>query len=512
MRDMTLKHIALPLLVILLAYTTVLGQETRSGWTPPQVLGDGWWQSINVDRQGVAHVGWYGGFNGSGPEDFTDALMYRARSFDGAWTPMNDVIVTGQGGWTVRNALVATSDGTLHAAFRAGTLHRFASAPISTASSASSWKLSGPISSTGYYIDMVADANDALHVVISGREADIENEPFSLESDPCPLCFDLYYRRSTDGGLSWTSPYNLSRDKDAGSDRPSIWVGASGRLYVSWDVGADWYVARGTPRGAALRYSNDAGLTWSEPIILQGGDDPEFRPIQIAVTELRDSSLMAVWRYSGNDDRQIYFQLSSDLGQTWTEPEPIEGITARSVSDASIDRYELLTDSLGIAHLFVAGYSGESAADSLPALYHLEYRQGQWATRELVFNSPEERPEWPQAAVGPQGDIHLTWFVRRACEGGSCTIGLRVYYSHRDGTLLNQPTQAFNPTRTPEPTPTLLVELEPTATPLPPVELLQSASVNTTRDTYAATVFVGGLMAVTVLCAGVIAIARFWRR
>jgi hypothetical protein len=506
------------IIVILLAfwYAPTLGQDTRTLWTPPQVVGDGWWQSITVDRQDTAHIGWYGtrADGDTDPANDMDALMYVSRSRDNVWSVPNDVIVTGQGGWTVRNSLVATNDGMLHGFYRGGPDHWFSNVFIPEAASARSW--SPPLSvSSGYYLDMIADDHDVLHLVYDGREADIAGLPFNLESDPCALCYDLYYRRSTDGGNSWTPPFNLSRDKDAGSDRPDIWIGqTSGRIYVDWDVGLDWYNGRGHPLAVGLRYSDNGGTTWSAPIILEG-NNPAFRPIQIATTELRNGELLAVWRYASEADPRIYFQLSSDLGQTWSEPEPIPDIYARGVTDSTLDDYELLTDSFGVVHLFMVGQP-DLGAGANPSLYHIEYRQGRWGAKQRIFYSPDERPEWPKAAIGPQGDIHLTWFVRGIAENAtsfeSSTIGLKVYYSYRGPILAEQPTLAFEPTRTPQPTPTLERQLVATVTPLPTVEPVTNPVTSRTRDLYASQVVVGGMLAVVVFCGGIIAIKRFWRR
>jgi len=517
MNALRVKRIVLFSIVTMLVAWKVQGQDTRSTWSPPQVIGDGWWQSIALDRQGTAHIGWYGTVNqveGDNPATNIDALLYISRFADGTWTSPNDVIVTGVGGYTVRNSLASTSDGMLHAVFRAGTRHQFSNTLAETAAGAGNWNSPQQVSGDGYYVDMTADENDVLHVVYSGREADTGGLPVILEGDPCPYCYDLYYRRSTDEGVSWTPPYNLTRDRDAGSDRPDIWVGASGRLYVVWDVGSDWYVGRGTPRGVGFRYSDDDGLTWSDAILLDGGGDPDLRPIQAAATELRDGSVMVVWRYSQDIDPHIFFQLSSDL-ETWTEPQPIEGVFARRSPDCSIDDYELRADPLGIAHLFVVGRSSVDSGAN-PSLYHIEYRQGRWVTPQRVFYSADAQPEWPKVALGIQGDIHLTWFVRSIAEGtsslGTCTVGLKVYYSYRGPILGDQPTLAFNPTRTPQPTPTLVQILQATATPLPQVEPLENVAVNTTRDMYAIQTVVGGSVVVAVLCAAIIAISRFWRR
>jgi hypothetical protein len=223
---------------------------------------------------------------------------------------------------------------------------------------------------------------------------------------------------------------------------------------------------------------------------------------------------MMVWRYSDTDNPNIYFQLSDDL-QTWTEPETIAGIYGRSITDCSIDDYELQTDALGTVHHVVVGHH-DIPTTANPSLFHLEFRQGRWGAVQRLFYSSEEQPEWPKSAFGPQGDIHLTWFVRSIPEdaglGTSCTQGLKVYYSHRDPVLANQPTLAFNPTHTPQPTPTLMEVLEPTATPLPQVKPVEGPVINTTRDIYAIQTVGGGILFVALLCGSIIALTRFLRR
>jgi hypothetical protein len=495
-------------LLLAIETTALQAQDSNTAWSPPQVLGDGWWQSITVDRQDTPHVGWFGSF---GEDMNADLMMYTFRQPDGTWTVPNDVLFTGEGGFTVRNSLVATSDGILHAVFRAGNLHRFASAPIAASATTSSWSPPVNISGQGYYVDMIADTNDVLHLVYSGAGGEAAAvQP--LEGAPCSLCYNLYYRRSTDGGATWSQPYPVSIEPDSGSDRPSIIQGSSGRLYIFWDEGVDWYVSRGQPKDVRLVYSNDGGLTWSDSIILNGSDDLELRPIQITLTELRDGTLLAVWRYATDRDRHIYYQLSSDLGITWTDPTPIPRVFTRSMNDTPLDDYEIITDQRGVAHLFLVGQADESSVSN-PSLYHLQYRQNDWRVRQTIFYSSQERPEWPQAALGPQGDIHLTWFVRGLAEGitsfTSATAGLKVYYSYRAPISPDQPTQAFNPTRVPQPTATPFQRLEPTLTAFPTTEPVEFLVSMTTSDNQAAQTLLGGLFATGIFCLGVVLFYRF---
>jgi hypothetical protein len=489
---------------------SVYGQSAIPVWSSPQLLGEGWWQSLAVDRAGTAHVGWYHAPAGH------DSLMYTFRPIDGEWSVPYDAVYTGEGGLTVRNALGITSQGMLFAAYRDGTDHWVSGAPAFAAENAQNWNLLAQIGS-GYYIGLLVDDRDQLHVVSSSGIAPSADMLASVnfEQLPCPMCSDLIYRRSTDGGMTWSGMRNLTNTPNSGADRVNIWQGASGRIYINWDEGLDWYVGRGAPIDVRFVYSNDGGETWSDPVTLDGGGYRDRRPIQIALTELPDESLMAIWRYASPGERGIYFQISHDLGQTWTEPEPIPGILARDMGETPLDDYELITDLTGVVHFFGTGlsYAGEGDATSL---YHIEFRQGQWRSpRRIVQGTDLILPEWPKAAIGPRNEIHLTWFIRNDWYNPNPREPkLQVYYAFRPGTLPEREIPGFVPTSTPQPTVAALPAFNPTPTPFPtlvPVDANVRVSAN--RDLYAIETLLGALFASATLCVGVFVIHRYlWRR
>ncbi|MBZ0278032.1 MAG: glycoside hydrolase, partial [Anaerolineae bacterium] len=404
-----------------------------------------------------------------------------------------------------------------YAAFRHFVFHQFASAPAQTAYTAQSWSAPIDIDRLGYYIDLTVDRNDVLHIAYSGQKPDAIIQG-SAETESCAYCYDLLYVRSTDGGHVWSTPFPLSDLTDSGSDRVKIWEAASGRLYVSWDEGVDWYIGRGTYKDVRLRYSDDGGLTWSDPIILDGGNLPGKRPFQGSFTEMADGRLMAVWRYASPDEPQIYYQISDDDGQTWSIPDKIDGFYARTVTDSSstLDHISLETDYLGTTHLFAVGQA-DPASPLNVSLYHIEFRQGAWRLPQRVFYDPERRPEWPEVAFGFQNDIHLSFFTRKIPVEGlrqgerADTVPMEVWYMHRSGTLLSRPTQAFDPTITPLPTPTIFQQLDPTTTPFPTMVPRDDSFALVTRDTYAIETVIGGMFVAGIFCLVVIVGIRFRR-
>jgi hypothetical protein len=504
-------------LLIALAPRATYGQQTPSKWSAPQLLGDGWWESIAIDREARVHVGWYGSVTGPDKKDY-DSLNYTAREPGGDWTPPSNVIITGVGGYTVRNSLAISSKGMLYAAYRSGIGHAFSSAPARAATMANNWTKPATISPLGYYMSMIIDRHDVLHVVYSGESGvpRTDNSLESIEASPCALCYDLFYRRSADGGKTWGQVKPISLDKNVGKDRINIFEGASGRLYITWELGLDWYHGRGHAQDVRIVYSDDGGDTWSKPMILDGGGYPDRKPIQLSVTEINNGSLMAVWRYDVDLDRNIYFQLFDNVEKKWTAPQPVPGIVARGINETPLDSYDLITDQVGSVHLFAVAQP-DAATKTTPGLYQLEYRQGIWLSSRRVLYSPEMCPEWPRAVVGPENDLHLTWFIRGLKDNSGCppkdaTGILKVYYSHFPGNIPSAAVPTFIPTDTPTPTATVFQKLEATNTPFPTIAPLKTDFYIPTRDIYAIQTVLGGLLASAFLCVGVFVGYRFISR
>ena len=136
----------------------------------------------------------------------------------------------------------------------------------------------------------------------------------------CPGCADIFYRRSTDGGVHWSAPVNLSNSY-AGSVKPQIRVDERGGVHVVWEEGEDWYAAAGYPVSSMYIYSPDGGQTWSTPTVLTS---PNGAPQQITMGIGPRGELIVVWRLP--NDNKLYYQRSTDNGVSWTEPQVIQVI------------------------------------------------------------------------------------------------------------------------------------------------------------------------------------------
>ena len=489
-------------------------QSAPARWTRPQLVADGWFPSLTVDDTDRVHIVWHAG-GGELTDRLLDLFWYTTRPAGGSFETPVDVIFAAEGGYTIRSGIDVTSDGVLYAMFRTTTSHAIANAPADQAHSAQEWHEIIDFKNAGYYLDMLIDRNNVIHAVSSEQNINLSSiDMTNLSYDavrerfPCAFCSDLIYRRSDDRGRTWSSPVNISNTFE-GSERPKVFQGASGRIYIAWSEGFDWYVSTGTPKDARFVYSDDGGLIWSDTIILSGKG--QLHPTQFALTEMGNGALMGVWRYDSDVDPRIYFQISEDDGKTWTTPEPIPYITADSVNVSGLDRYELITDLTGIVHLFAVGY--DEFTKQGPALYQVEYRQGRWIQPNRIFYDPKvARPEWPVADIGPQNDLHLAWFVRVGDGKDAADVGtLHIYYADRAGTLPDRPVlAAFAPTLTPVPPPTQVPTFEPTATTIATLAPINTnVNVVANRDMYATQTLLGSIAVVGIVCLGILLIFGF---
>lgn len=276
----------------------------------------------------------------------------------------------------------------------------------------------------------------------------------------CPSCSDIFYRRSTDNGVTWSAPVNLSRSP-TGSTKPQIKLDGRGGVYVTWDEGWDFLSGRGSPQSVAYAYSLDNGQTWSAPTLFRA-PTPVGAAQQITLGVDGAGRLVVVWRVEAGlrpESREVYYQVSSDRGQTWSAPRRLAGVNARDWL-TGLDNYTAATDSAGHVHLALVTQTDEITSTQY-SLVHLEWDGLRWSAPEAVFTS-EDLPEWPRLAIGGGNQVFLTWFVQPKEEiwsGGRYT----VWASHMEA---DAPRIVSTPLPTPLPSPTP-TPVPPTSTPTP---------------------------------------------
>jgi hypothetical protein len=512
-RAISIRALTLIALVLLALAPAGRAGAQADAWRDAVVLEDsfGWWPSIALDPLGAVHVVWSGGQERTDRFPL-DVVLYRRRDREG-WTVTNDVQASPGEGWTARNGITVSPDGRLHLLYRRRTMIAYSSAPIRSAWSAAAWSAPRLLAyGDPYYADITSDRQGVLHVVWNSLMTDTDYG----SNEDCLSCSDIYYRRSEDGGRTWTVPVNLTRTK-WGSVKPRVRVDEEDTVYVTWEEGYDWFAGSGEPQGVGLIISRDGGRVWGGPKLfgVDAGawdDDVPHAPQEIAFGIDGLGNLVVVYHRVQNaaritDDRHVYYQVSNDDGTAWSEPAVIPGVGARTGPDTGLDSYDMASDSQGHLHLVFVGARDED--DEGTGVFHVEWDGDSWGTPEEVYHT-EDYCEWPRIAVDSGDGLHLVWHERRRGEifFAYQTRTIRVMYAERPGrpvagaTLV--PTATIGPTTSPIPTP--MVARTPNPTYVPSDE---SFTGRATADEAATTRLLIAILPVLVLVVSVLLLRGF---
>jgi len=154
------------------------------------------------------------------------------------------------------------------------------------------WNLGG-----SEYPALAVDSNSTLHVVCR---------------DGTPGNLEIFYMKSPDGGLTWSIPKRITWTSKR-SNTPAIAIDSQGTIHVVWQDDAPEDVT-----GIYYKRSTDGGTTWSTMKRLTwswttGGWS--YNPV-IAV----DSSniVHVVWNDDASGQYELYYKRSSDGGLSWS--------------------------------------------------------------------------------------------------------------------------------------------------------------------------------------------------
>ncbi|RRR70938.1 MAG: exo-alpha-sialidase [Candidatus Viridilinea halotolerans] len=450
----------------------------------------GWFPDLAVDLEGTIHVIW-----GSGAEEVSetgldkesiDVLSYRALR-QGRWTAIEDIARTAKGGYTVRNSLVVNIDGRIQALVRYETDVKAVSAPADGAGSAQYWTAPQRLGSS-YYNALAADSRGHLHMLYQ--------ELVITRGEQANLASEVFYRRSTDGGQTWTIQQNIAY-LPGGDERMQIKVDHQDRIHVVWDHGSDWYLGIDNPAYGVYRRSDDGGQTWQPAIALGIADEPT---VQTALGLTLEGNPLAVYRSANGE--HVYAQYSPDGGVTWQFPAIIPGVRARAPIERGLDSYSLAVDSANRLHLLMVGFPTESPA-GIPMVLHLIWDGQGWSAPEVVYQS-EKRPMWPRAVVAQGNELHAVWFTYTAVSDWG---ERRIWHNSRP---LSSPQVAASP---PRPLPTaattyrerpanveeheVAVGIAPTAQPWRDIQ--PPTAINVWRDVVAVGLGVLGVLSMLVV-------------
>ena len=143
---------------------------------------------------------------------------------------------------------------------------------------------------------------------------------------------DVGYRYSSDLGSTWTNEFVLSTADDYTSQAPSMQASRDGKVWVTWNDGK--YGGTNLFVGSnLLRYSTDAGTTWSQEFCLTQIPSATTPREGIETPRSTDQERLAVvWNNESQAYVGINLALSTDGGESWLPP--------IAVSDSSFQALE----------------------------------------------------------------------------------------------------------------------------------------------------------------------------
>ena len=142
--------------------------------------------------------------------------------------------------------------------------------------------------------------------------------------DDTPGNWEVYYRKSTDSGTTWSAVRRLTWTK-GDSWSPDVAIDSSGTIHVVWDDD--------TPEGLEIYYkrSQDGGDTWSASQRITWTPDFSYDP---AIAIDSSDTIHIVWYDYASGDSDIYYKQSQDGGDTWGASRRLTWTTGASYTPA----------------------------------------------------------------------------------------------------------------------------------------------------------------------------------
>ena len=156
-------------------------------------------------------------------------------------------------------------------------------------------------------IRLTNDSNDSLHPSIA---VDMYGCVHVVWQDHRDDLWGIYYKKSTDGDIIWSSDQRINALSNSGNT-PSIIVDKNNIIHVVWSGATQ----QEPYNEIYYKNSTDGGNTWNEDVRLTYASDDSFTPKIVA----HGNTLHVVWSDKRDGNFEIYYKRSIDGGNSWSE-------------------------------------------------------------------------------------------------------------------------------------------------------------------------------------------------
>jgi hypothetical protein len=197
---------------------------------------------------------------------------------------------------------------------------------------------------------------------------------------------ELYYKRSTDAGTTWSSDTRLTNFAGPSSE-PTIKI-AGTNIHVAWDDGRN-----GANTEIYYKRSTDLGITWGNDIRLTNYADLSLNP-SLAVS---GQEVHVVWEDFRDGNAEIYYKNSTDNGSAWNSDK-------RLTNNASNSWHP----SVGVSGSHVHVAWGDNRDGNHEIYYNVSSNSGaNWGTDTRLTNAADNSYN---ACIAVSGSaIHVVW-------------------------------------------------------------------------------------------------------
>lgn len=324
----------LALLFIALSELAPVKAQSDTGWTPPFLIssgqGDGSEATLITDSYGYIHAFWTELL----PSQQT-LLMYSR--FDGDnWTVPTDIYVT-KPFIPIKNVTASIApDGMLYVMWPEGDNGPlfFTRAALPKTLSAQDWESPYRVDAQGNIVELIIDSQGVFHAMLT-RISGLER--------------GVFYTRSEDRGVTWSDPFWLDPDilADHIPSNMSFVIDEEDGLHATWFYfstefggGGDW-----------VRYAHslDGGKTWPEPFTIDRLDEAEMAADEklsnaAPILAVQGRNVHVIW--AGGKLHYRHHRFSDDRGLSWSQPVQIMGELNGAAGDG------IAVDGAGRLHFF----------------------------------------------------------------------------------------------------------------------------------------------------------------